>query len=169
MIAPSDGAQGRFGPVNTSEAFDRLSNAPVGYLATAGANGRPHLVPFVFALDDRRIVSAVDHKPKRSQDLRRVRNIAANPAVSVLVDHYEEDRHRLWWVASRRARTHRLGWSGVPRRNRRPRGQVPSLPGGPAGRSGHRGRYRTGHRLDGRPQVNELAESMSHGSWQGWD
>jgi len=98
MIAPSDGAQGRFGPVNTSEAFDRLSNAPVGYLATAGANGRPHLVPFVFALDDRRIVSAVDHKPKRSQDLRRVRNIAANPAVSVLVDHYEEDWHRLWWV-----------------------------------------------------------------------
>lgn len=89
---------GRFGTVNTSEAFERLSSARVGYLATAGVDGRPHVVPFVFTIDERKIVSAVDYKPKRSPDLRRLRNIAANPAVSVLVDHYEEDWNRLWWV-----------------------------------------------------------------------
>lgn len=84
--------------VNASEAFERLSSAQVGYLATAEVDGRPHVVPFVFAIDERKIVSAVDHKPKRSPDLRRLRNIAANPAVSVLIDHYEEDWNRLWWV-----------------------------------------------------------------------
>src|SRR5680860_1490062 len=92
------GVQGRFGLVNASEAFERLSNARVGYLATAGVDGRPHVVPFVFAITGGRIVSAVDRKPKRSRDLRRLRNIAANPAVSVLVDHYEKDWNRLWWV-----------------------------------------------------------------------
>jgi PPOX class probable F420-dependent enzyme len=40
----------------------------------------------------------VDAKPKRTTDLKRLRNIAANPAVSVLVDHYEEDWRRLWWL-----------------------------------------------------------------------
>ena len=84
--------------MNESEAFERLSRARVGHLATTDAAGRPHVVPFVFAIDMRRIVSAVDHKPKRSVDLRRLRNIAANPSVSVLVDHYEEDWNRLWWV-----------------------------------------------------------------------
>lgn len=82
-----------------SDAFERLAESRVGYLATAGADGRPHVVPFVFAVvAGGQIVSAVDHKPKRSVDLRRLRNIAVNPAVSVLVDHYEEDWGRLWWV-----------------------------------------------------------------------
>ena len=91
--------------MNTSDALERLSNAQVGYLATASVDGRPHLVPFVFAIEEGRIVSAVDHKPKRSPDLRRLRNIAANPAVSVLVDHYDGDWNRLWWVrADGRAR-----------------------------------------------------------------
>lgn len=84
--------------MKSSEAFERLSSARVGYLATTGVDGRPHVVPFVFAIVEGRIVSAVDYKPKRSADLRRLRNIAANPAVSVLVDQYEEDWDRLWWV-----------------------------------------------------------------------
>jgi PPOX class probable F420-dependent enzyme len=84
--------------VNESEAFERLSNAQIGYLGTARVDGRPHVVPFVFAIEDGRIVSAVDHKPKRSPDLRRLRNIEANPAVSVLVDHYDDNWNRLWWV-----------------------------------------------------------------------
>ena len=84
--------------MDTSEAFERLSNAQVGYLATAGVDGRPHVVPFVFAIEEGRIVSAVDHKPKRSRDLRRLGNIAVNPIVSVLVDHYDTDWNRLWWV-----------------------------------------------------------------------
>ncbi len=87
------------------EALERLAGARVGRLATVDPPGNPHLVPFVFALDGGRIVSAVDHKPKGSRDLARVRNILGNPSVTVLVDHYREDWSRLWWVrADGRAR-----------------------------------------------------------------
>ncbi|MDP9242857.1 MAG: TIGR03668 family PPOX class F420-dependent oxidoreductase, partial [Actinomycetota bacterium] len=57
-----------------------------------------HLVPIVFALDDERMYTAIDDKPKRSRDLQRLANIAADPRVSVLVDSYDEDWSRLWWV-----------------------------------------------------------------------
>ena len=67
-------------------------------LATVDPGGRPHLVPITFAIDDDTIYFAVDAKPKRTANLQRLRNIAANPAVSVLADHYEEDWRRLWWV-----------------------------------------------------------------------
>jgi PPOX class probable F420-dependent enzyme len=40
----------------------------------------------------------VDHKPKRTNDLRRLRNIREQPEVCLLADHYEEDWSRLWWV-----------------------------------------------------------------------
>ena len=67
-------------------------------LGTVTPNGRPHLVPVVFALDHDTIYFAVDSKPKRTQNLQRLRNIAANPAVSLLADQYDEDWARLWWV-----------------------------------------------------------------------
>lgn len=73
----------------------------VGRLATADPEGRPHLVPVVFALADGRVFLPIDHKPKRSalpENLRRVRNLRANPWASLLVDHYEEDWSRLAWV-----------------------------------------------------------------------
>ena len=76
----------------------RVTTARVARLATIGTGGQPHLVPAVFALDDPVVWIAIDHKPKRSRDLARLRNIAAQPAVSVLVDHYEDDWTRLWWV-----------------------------------------------------------------------
>jgi len=44
------------------------------------------------------IVTAVDHKPKRTTDLQRLHNLEANPRVSVLADHYDEDWSQLWWV-----------------------------------------------------------------------
>jgi PPOX class probable F420-dependent enzyme len=80
------------------DAQERFAAAQVARLATADANGVPHLVPVTFALDGAAIVFAIDHKPKRSTNLRRLRNIAANPAVSFLVDGYDEDWTRLWWV-----------------------------------------------------------------------
>ena len=78
----------------------RVSLAPVGRLATVTADGRPHLVPCCFAVDrDRDVVySAVDGKPKSTRRLRRLDNVRANPAVSLLVDHYAADWARLWWV-----------------------------------------------------------------------
>jgi PPOX class probable F420-dependent enzyme len=67
-------------------------------MATVTPEGRPHLVPIVFALDGDAILSAVDTKPKRSPELRRLRNIEANPRVTVLVDHYEDDWNAIWWA-----------------------------------------------------------------------
>ena len=80
------------------EARRRFASLPVARLATADATGRPHLVPMVFALDGDTVAGAVDHKPKRTAALRRLANIAANPHVCLLVDHYEEDWTRLWWA-----------------------------------------------------------------------
>ena len=76
----------------------RLGDASVARLATSGADGRPHVVPIAFTHDDEDLYFAVDDKPKRTRDLKRLRNIAGNPRVSVLVDHYEDDWTRLWWV-----------------------------------------------------------------------
>ncbi|MEU8822741.1 TIGR03668 family PPOX class F420-dependent oxidoreductase [Streptomyces sp. NPDC048636] len=81
-----------------AEARRRFARARVLRLATADVDGRPHLVPATFALDADTVVMAVDHKPKRHQELRRLRDIRANPAVSLLVDQYDEDWRRLWWV-----------------------------------------------------------------------
>lgn len=76
-------------------ARDRFTTARIARLATAG----PHLVPICFALDGTTIWSAVDAKPKRTRRLRRLRNIAADPRVSVLVDHYDDaDWSELWWA-----------------------------------------------------------------------
>jgi PPOX class probable F420-dependent enzyme len=80
------------------QARQRFADARIARLATADAGGRPHLVPMVFALAGNTIYSAVDAKPKRSTSLRRLANIAANPRVAVLVDHYDDDWGALWWV-----------------------------------------------------------------------
>ena len=70
----------------------------MAYLATIRSDGRPHLVPIVFAIEDEMAYSIADPKPKDGLDLLRHRNIAANPSVSLLVDEYDEDWTRLWWV-----------------------------------------------------------------------
>jgi PPOX class probable F420-dependent enzyme len=75
-----------------------LAEANVARLATAGHDGRPHVVPIVFAIDGDTLYFAVDAKPKQTRNLKRLRNIAANPAVSVLVDHYDDDWTKLRWV-----------------------------------------------------------------------
>jgi len=84
--------------VNRNEALDRLREARVGRLATADSTGQPHVVPFVYALDGETLYWAVDEKPKRSRDLKRLDNIRENPRVEVLVDRYDEDWTKLWWV-----------------------------------------------------------------------
>jgi PPOX class probable F420-dependent enzyme len=85
--------------VTAAEARVRFAAARVARLATADAAGRPHLVPVAFAVDGDTIYSAVDAKPKRTRALRRLANVRANPAVSLLVDHWDEDDwSRLWWA-----------------------------------------------------------------------
>ena len=81
-----------------AEARRRLAAARVAYLATVRTDGRPHVVPIVFALEGEVAYSVADPKPKDSPDLLRFRNIRANPSVSLLVDEYDEAWERLWWV-----------------------------------------------------------------------
>ena len=75
-----------------------LREARVGRLATADAAGRPLVVPVCFAFENDALYSAVDDKPKRTRELRRLRNIAENPHVSLVVDEWHEDWSRLRWV-----------------------------------------------------------------------
>jgi PPOX class probable F420-dependent enzyme len=85
--------------VDAAVARGRFAAERVARLATVGADGRPHLVPVVFALDGDTLYTAVDDvKPKATHRLRRLRNIAANPAVAVLADRYDDDWSALWWV-----------------------------------------------------------------------
>jgi PPOX class probable F420-dependent enzyme len=75
-----------------------MAGARVARLATISADGRAHLVPFVFAFEGDRLFTSVDHKPKRTHRLQRLLNIERDPRVTVLVDHYEEEWPALWWV-----------------------------------------------------------------------
>ncbi|HEV7652317.1 MAG TPA: TIGR03668 family PPOX class F420-dependent oxidoreductase [Actinophytocola sp.] len=84
--------------MDLAQARTRFAGARVARLATVGAGGAPHLVPVTFALREDRIVIAVDHKPKRTTELARLRNIGADPRVSLLADHYADDWDLLWWV-----------------------------------------------------------------------
>lgn len=85
--------------MTAAEARERFAAARVARLATADASGRPHIVPVAFAVDGDTVYSAVDAKPKRTRALRRLANVRENPAVALLVDHWDEDDWaRLWWV-----------------------------------------------------------------------
>lgn len=76
----------------------RLRSAQVARLATVRPDGRPHLVPIVFACADDTVYTPIDGKPKQGKPLRRLENIAHEPRVSLLVDGYAEDWSQLWWL-----------------------------------------------------------------------
>ena len=84
--------------LSEASAEARVAAARVGRLATVTAEGRPHVVPVCFALAAGRIYTAVDAKPKSTRALARLDNVRATGRASLLVDHYEEDWSRLWWV-----------------------------------------------------------------------
>ncbi len=89
-----------------------LKNQRVARLATTRPDGRPHIVPVVYTSDGKYVYIVLDDKPKRKppMELQRVRNIQANPHVSILVDVYEEDWSKLAWV--RVDGTARILWRG---------------------------------------------------------
>jgi PPOX class probable F420-dependent enzyme len=78
-----------------------VQGARVARLASVDPTGRPHVVPIVFALEGDTVYHSVDAKPKRGPDLKRIRNIRENPAVEVVIDHYEDDWEEIWWVRLR--------------------------------------------------------------------
>lgn len=82
---------------------DLVTTARVGHLATVDERGQPHVVPVCFAVVAGRVYSPIDAKPKRAapNQLRRLRNVAANPRVCLTVDRYDEDWRHLAWVQIR--------------------------------------------------------------------
>jgi PPOX class probable F420-dependent enzyme len=87
-----------------------LRDTRVARLGTLGADGAVRLVPICFAVVGNHVVSAVDHKPKRTGQLRRLDDMVASGTATVLFDHYDEDWTQLWWVRIRgRATVHDPG------------------------------------------------------------
>lgn len=81
----------------------KLREVRIAHLATVDPSGRPHVVPICFIYDYPAFYTALDQKPKRVSPakLARVRNIEANPDVMLLVDHYDENWDRLWYIQVR--------------------------------------------------------------------
>jgi PPOX class probable F420-dependent enzyme len=84
--------------VDREIALRRVLAAQIARLTTIDPDGCPHLVPIVFVIHGQTLYTAVDAKPKRSRRLRRIENARNRPDVAVLLDHYENDWSRLWWV-----------------------------------------------------------------------
>lgn len=80
------------------DEIGHFSTARRALLSTINPNGTPHLVPIVFARVDDHLVTAIDWKPKSTRKLQRLENIRADPAVSLIVDNYDDDWNNLWWV-----------------------------------------------------------------------
>jgi PPOX class probable F420-dependent enzyme len=80
------------------DARARFASVPVVRLGTADAQGRPHVVVVTFAVEGDTVYTAVDQKPKSGTNLKRLRNIAENPRVTMLADQYSENWDELWWV-----------------------------------------------------------------------
>jgi PPOX class probable F420-dependent enzyme len=87
----------------SAEICARLEVERIARLATLDADRRPHLIPMCFVWDGSVFYSAIDHKPKRvdSTRLARMKNITRTPHVALLVDQYDEDWKRLWYVLVR--------------------------------------------------------------------
>jgi PPOX class probable F420-dependent enzyme len=94
--------------VHQTWVVDALQQARVARLGTVSGDATIRLVPICFAVIDGWVASAVDHKRKRTAQLRRLDDIEAAGTGTVLVDHYDEDWSRLWWILIRgRAEVHR--------------------------------------------------------------
>src|SRR5215475_11539219 len=84
----------------TRNASRFLRTARVAHLATADSAGQPLVIPVCFIFDGKEFFSPIDEKPKQisPHKLKRLRNIAENPKVSLIVDRYDEDWRRLAYL-----------------------------------------------------------------------
>jgi PPOX class probable F420-dependent enzyme len=84
----------------TPRASSLIRAARVARLATADAHGKPHVIPICFVFDGKQFFSPIDEKPKRAAPakLKRLKNIAENPNVALVIDHYDEDWSKLAYV-----------------------------------------------------------------------
>jgi len=83
----------------TNEEREFAEQHRVAHLATADANGAPHVIPICYALVGDAFYFVIDEKPKRTRTgLKRLRNIEENPRVAVVIDDYDEDWTRLGYL-----------------------------------------------------------------------
>jgi PPOX class probable F420-dependent enzyme len=77
-----------------------IDKARVARLATVDTEFKPHLIPVVFVFDNGRYFIPIDEKTKRSrpEKLKRAKNIQQNPNVALLVDEYNEDWTKLFFI-----------------------------------------------------------------------
>ena len=90
-------------PLISKEIRARFEITRIAHLATVNTEKEPHVIPICFVWDGSVFYSAIDHKPKRvTPDLLvRVKNIRETPHVALLLDQYDEDWTRLWYVLVR--------------------------------------------------------------------
>ena len=91
------------GPVLTAVQRAFVESVRRAVLATIAPDGHARLVPICFSLDEDRAVlwTPIDDKPKRAAAplaLARVRDLRADPRVTVLFDRWDEDWTRLAWM-----------------------------------------------------------------------
>jgi PPOX class probable F420-dependent enzyme len=85
--------------LNATDAWIVLRTSHHGVLATVHPERGVDAVPVVFALAGERVVVPVDTvKQKATTRLQRLVNLAQDPRCVLLVDHYDDDWSRLWWV-----------------------------------------------------------------------
>ena len=82
----------------TPRASHLIRGARTAHLATSDNSGQPHVIPICFVFDGKHFYSPIDEKPKRTTKLKRLRNIAENPNVALVIDHYEENWRKLGYV-----------------------------------------------------------------------
>jgi len=109
--SPNDASLGRSSPPGEAEGKGSISpeqraflhEQRVGRLATVDPAGHPHAVPICYAELDGLVYTPIDEKPKSGdpRDLRRIRNLLANPRVCLVVDRYDDDWTRLRWLQVR--------------------------------------------------------------------
>ena len=98
----------RLEPLKPLERSERLELSPVARrlirsartarLATSDKSGQPHVIPICFVYNSKQFCSPIDEKPKRTTRLKRLKNIAENPNVALVIDHYDEDWSKLAYV-----------------------------------------------------------------------
>jgi PPOX class probable F420-dependent enzyme len=87
-----------------TEAQRRFLGAQrIARFASSDARNQPHVLPVCYTVIDLCAYFSIDEKPKRlpARGLKRLRNIAHNPRVAMVVDRYDEDWSRLGWVMLR--------------------------------------------------------------------
>jgi len=87
----------------TAQQRSFLDTHPVARLATADANGEPHVIPICYVVLGQTLYFGIDEKPKRSSSkpLKRIRNLIENPKAAVVVDRYDDDWNQLGWIMLR--------------------------------------------------------------------